>query len=137
MQFTISGNPITKKNSSRIVNVGTCHKLLPSKQYEEYEKSCLPYVHKYRHLHIDYPVNVKLLYYMKTKRKVDLPNLINGTLDMLVDYGVLADDNRNIVYSTDGSRVLWDKENPRTEITIEPINEDMEWWGKKDGGKKK
>lgn len=129
MQFTISGNPITKKNSSRIVNAGTYHKLLPSKQYEEYEKSCLPYVHKYRHLHIDYPVNVKLLYYMKTKRKVDLPNLINGTLDMLVDYGVLADDNRNIVYSTDGSRVLWDKKNPRTEVTIEPINEEMQWWG--------
>lgn len=137
MQFTISGNPITKKNSSRIVNVGTYHKLLPSKQYEEYEKSCLPYVHKYRNLHIDYPVNVKLLYYMKTKRKVDLPNLINGTLDMLVDYGVLADDNRNIVYSTDGSRVLWDKENPRTEVTIDPIDEDMEWWGKKEGRKKK
>lgn len=135
MQFTINLNPVTKKNSSRIIKFGGYNKVLPSKQYEEYEKLCLPYVRHYQNLHIDYPVNVKLLYYMKTKRKVDLPNLINGTLDMLVHYGVLADDNRNIVYSTDGSRVLYDKENPRTEVTIEPINEEMQWWGKKEGKK--
>ena len=132
MQFTIAGNPITKKNSSRIVNVGRYHKILPSKQYEQYEKDCFPYVREYRNMRIDWPVNIKMVYYMKTRHRVDLPNLINGTLDMLVHYGVLADDNRNIVYSTDGSRVLYDKENPRTEITIEPINEDMEWWGKKE-----
>jgi hypothetical protein len=31
----------------------------------------------------------------------------------------LADDNSNIVVSMDGSRVLYSKENPRTEIEIE------------------
>ena len=31
---------------------------------------------------------------------------------------LLADDNRNIVASVDGSTVLYDKDNPRTEITI-------------------
>lgn len=147
MQFTIPLNPVTKKNSSRIINFGRIicpfckrkehSKVIPSKQYVDYCEKCEPYLIKYKNLHINYAVNVKLLYYMKTKRKVDLPNLQNGTLDMLVDYGVLADDNRNIVYSTDGSRVLWDKENPRTEVTIEPISEEMQWWGKKEGGKKK
>lgn len=132
MQFTIPLNPVTKKNHGQIISNGRFKRVLPSKQYRDYEELCFPYVRQYQHLHIDYPVNVKLLYYMKTKRKVDLPNLINGTLDMLVYYGVLADDNRNIVYSTDGSRVLWDKENPRTEVTIEPIHEEMQWWGKKE-----
>ena len=77
---------------------------------------------------IDKPVNVKCVYYMPTRRAVDLVNLIEATNDVLVKYGVLADDNRNIVYAQDGSRVYWDKENPRTEITIEPINEEIERW---------
>lgn len=141
MQFTINLNPVTKKNSSRIINFGKIicpfckrrshQKILPSKKFEIYQEECEPYLRKYKNLHIDYTINVKMLYYMKTKHKVDLPNLINGTLDMLVHYGVLSDDNRNIVYSTDGSRVLYDKENPRTEVTIEPISEGMEWWGTK------
>lgn len=139
MQFTIPLNPIPKKNSGKIVKITpkdkskkTYRKIIPSDQYRDYEKMCNQYMNKYKNMNIDYAVNIKCLYYRKTKHKVDLPNLINGTLDMLVYYGVLADDNRNIVYSTDGSRVLYDKENPRTEVTIEPINEEMQWWGKKE-----
>ena len=37
---------------------------------------------------------------------------------MLVKYGVLKDDNSEIITSHDGSRVLYDKDNPRTEVTI-------------------
>jgi Holliday junction resolvase RusA-like endonuclease len=67
---------------------------------------------------------------MSTRRKVDLSNLLNSTLDILVHYGVLIDDNRNIVYSVDGSRVFYDKENPRTEIEITRIEEDFQTWAK-------
>jgi Holliday junction resolvase RusA-like endonuclease len=45
-------------------------------------------------------------------------NLMEATLDILVDAGVLADDNSRIVVSHDGSRVMLDRENPRAEITI-------------------
>lgn len=40
--------------------------------------------------------------------------------DALVAAGVLADDNSQIIVSHDGSRVLYDKDNPRTEVTISP-----------------
>jgi Holliday junction resolvase RusA-like endonuclease len=56
---------------------------------------------------------------MPTHRRCDLVNLQESTLDVLVKYGILADDNSNIVVSMDGSRVLYSKENPRTEIEIE------------------
>ena len=80
---------------------------------------------------IDYPVNVECKYYMPTKRRVDLQNLLAATMDILVKHKVLADDNRNIVYANDGSRVLYDKQFPRTEIVITAINEeDFERWGK-------
>ena len=55
---------------------------------------------------------------MPTRRRVDLLNLLEASLDILVDAGILEDDNSSIVVSHDGSRVLYDKENPRAEITI-------------------
>jgi hypothetical protein len=40
---------------------------------------------------------------------------------VLVKYGAIIDDNSLIVTSMDGSRVYYDKENPRTEIYIERV----------------
>ena len=42
---------------------------------------------------------------------------------MLVKFYILADDNRDVVASIDGSRVFYDKENPRVEILITPLEE--------------
>lgn len=66
-------------------------------------------------------VNLKGTFYMPTKRRVDLVNLLEALQDILVLAGVLVDDNSEIVVSTDGSRVLLDRENPRTEIEITPV----------------
>lgn len=120
--------PITKKNSQRIVTRYLPSKkksvpiIIPSKAYEEYEKAC-GYFIKPKGIKIDYPVNVKCLYYMPTRRTVDLTNLLEATDDILVKYGVLEDDNYKIVAGHDGSRVIVDKTNPRTEITIENIED--------------
>ena len=134
--------PITKKNHSRIVGMGrrcpVCGKasrqmLMPSAQYKNYEKKAGAFL-KPLGIHIDYPVNVKCIYYMQTRRKVDQPNLFNATLDMLVHYNILEDDNRDFVFATDGSRVYHDKDFPRVEITITPIDieaEGYERWSKK------
>ena len=56
---------------------------------------------------------------MPTRRRVDLVNLLEATCDILVHYGMLKDDNSGVVVSHDGSRVRWDKEHPRVEITLE------------------
>lgn len=70
------------------------------------------------------PVNVRALFYMPTKRRVDLVNLEEALLDVLVHYGIIDDDNSTIVAGMDGSRVLYDKENPRTEVIIEFLEEE-------------
>ena len=91
---------------------------MPSSQYKLYSQEFMwqiPYAAKKR---IETPVNLKCVYFMGTKRKVDLCNLIEATCDILVDAGVLADDNSQIVASHDGCKVLYDKENPRVEIEI-------------------
>jgi Holliday junction resolvase RusA-like endonuclease len=60
---------------------------------------------------------------MKTARRVDLANLIEATTDILVKARVLEDDNSRIVAAHDGSRVNYDKNNPRAEIWIEEMED--------------
>lgn len=112
--------PVTKKNSSVIARNGNRTFILPSKQYREYEKHAAMKVLQKCTLPISSPVCVCACYYMQTKRRVDKTNLESALLDFLVTRGVLEDDNCNIVIHTDGSRVYYDKVNPRTEIYIYP-----------------
>ena len=126
MKITIPIPPRTKKNSQRIVMVKGRPMVLPSKEYKEYEKACAPFIPRLK-VPISEAVNVKCVYYMPTRRRVDLTNLLEATADLLVTYGVLADDNRNVMYAVDGSRVFYDKEHPRCEIEIEPMNEIERW----------
>lgn len=127
MKITIPIPPRTKKNSQRIVMVKGRPMVLPSKEYKEYEKACAPFIPRLK-VPISEAVNVKCIYYMPTRRRVDLTNLLEATADLLVTYGVLADDNRNVMYAVDGSRVFYDKERPRCEIEIIPMNEEIERW---------
>lgn len=121
-KFIVPLEPITKKNHQRILkNRATGRPFVAqSKRYKQYEHECAVYL---KPLNINYPINLKALYYMRTRRKVDKTNLESALCDVLVKAGVLADDNSRIVVSTDGSRVLYDKENPRTEIYITEAEE--------------
>ncbi|MCI9094222.1 MAG: RusA family crossover junction endodeoxyribonuclease [Coprobacillus sp.] len=120
LYFVIYGNPITKKNHSRIIKVGNYHKIIPSKPYVEYEKDFIKQctLQRVKDMNLNKKYNIECHYYMKTRRKVDLTNLLNGTMDCLVAARVIEDDNCNIAYSHDGSFVGYDKENPRVEIAI-------------------
>lgn len=124
IKIVVKMPPRTKKNHSQIIfNKKTGKRMvIPSKQYKEYEQACLWQIRKPANP-VDVPVNVKCVYYMPTRRRVDLCNLIEATMDILVLAGVLADDNCSIAAAHDGSRVLYDKDEPRTEITITELYE--------------
>lgn len=116
MEITLNIAPVSKKNHSQIITVKGRPMLIPSKQYKKYEKECGEFLKDVEPF-LD-PCNVKCLFYMPTHRKVDLTNLLEAIDDILVHYGILIDDNSNVIVGHDGSRVLYDKDNPRTEITI-------------------
>lgn len=132
LNITIPLNPITKKNSPRLFDFGrkcyTCGRrqhtrIMPSKQYMQYEKSAGHYLKNIKAKEglrepIKEPCEVMAVFYMQTRRRVDLTNLLEAVDDVLVKYGILEDDNCKIIKSHDGSRVDYDKTNPRTEITI-------------------
>lgn len=123
-KITIPIEPRTKKNSGQMVKTKTGKSfLLPSKAFREYQLEC-GYILKRHSLHLDTPLNIKAVYFMGTRRKVDITNLNSALHDILVHYDVIADDNMRIVLATDGSRVRYDKQNPRTELTITALEED-------------
>ena len=107
--------PRTKKNNSRIIYSHGRPILLPSEKYLQFEKECQPYLQS---LNIDYPVNVKAIYHRPDRRRVDLVNLHQALMDTLVKYNVVKDDNCNIIASLDGSKVVYDKDNPGIELVI-------------------
>lgn len=117
LNIVIPIQPISKKNSQQIlINRATGRPfIMPSKKYIEYQKACAPYLPALR---IDYPINLKCVFYMGTRRKCDLTNMLEAIDDVLVKYGVIEDDNFTIVTGHDGSRIEYSKEKPRTEIEI-------------------
>ncbi len=120
IKFAVPLPPITKKNSQRIVIRGNKPCILPSEKYKEYEEIALWYIPK-RGIPIDFPVNVKCVFYMPNNRQCDLTNHLESIDDVMVKAGLLKDDNYKILASHDGSRVLVDKNNPRTEVEITRI----------------
>ena len=131
VKFTLPLRPVTKKNSGQIVMRGSYPMLLPSKQYMQFEKDSTPYFLRVKMQagEINYPVNVKCIFYMETHRRVDLCNLLNAVDDAMVASGLVIDDNRDIIAAHDGSRVYWDKDNPRIEIEITKMEDYEQWKG--------
>ena len=115
-------NPKTKKNNQQIDNNPKTKRyvITQSKEYLNYEKEVGWFLKK-PSSPISQPVQVKCLFYRKNAIRCDLTNLLEAIDDILVKYGILADDNFKVIYSHDGSRVFIDKDHPRTEIVIEDI----------------
>jgi len=120
MKITLIGRPITKKNHQQIRKNRKTGKsfIAQADAYKQYESDCIYQISAFARKAIDYPVNVCCIYYMPTLGRVDLVNLLEATCDILKAAGVVADDNSKIVAAHDGSRVRYDKENPRVEIEI-------------------
>lgn len=118
MTIVFRGDPRTKKNSMRLIRAGARIMALPSAAYQDYETDCLAQLTGDKRKGINCPVNIRCVYYMRTHRRVDLCNLIEATCDILTKGGVIVDDNSSIVAGHDGSRVTYDKNDPRVEIEI-------------------
>lgn len=127
IKITIPLVPVTKKNHQRIAKNRKTGQLfiLPSGNFEQYKRDCRPFLGRYRgNGCINHAVNVRCEFYMPTRRRCDLVNLLEAVDDLLTDYGIIEDDNSQIVAGHDGSRVRYDKNNPRTEIEITEMEAD-------------
>lgn len=126
IRYTVKLPPITKKNSQQILTNPKTGRpfIMPSAKFKQYEREAAWFLKPRPPRPIDCELTVKCLFYMPTRRRVDLTNLLEAIDDILVGAEIIADDHSGIVVSHDGSRVLYDKDNPRTEITITRLDTD-------------
>ena len=119
--------PRTKKNHQEIAGSGAlcpvCKK--PEKQWikqsaahDEYAEKAGWHLRPKPRSPIEFPINIRYLFFLDADRVVDDLNLAACADDLLVKYGIIKDDNRRIVKGHDGTRSFVDRENPRTEIYI-------------------
>lgn len=139
-KFVLLGQPITKKNSARLIRKQA--RLLPSPQYMEYEARCRNALNILRQRvklpYFDMPVQMTCRYYLRDRKSYpDLIGLAQATADIISDEyksinhkktlmcrWILSDDR--IIKSWDGTKIAGiDKYNPRTEIIIMPLKVDL------------
>lgn len=145
IEFTLPVEAKTKKNHPQIVwkkqpfqirigkivvaTIPYTPFIIPSKGYSEFEKEVIPFFERVKAKTgtVDFVINMKVISYMKTKRLCDLTNVLEAVDDAAVKSGLIADDNRDIIAGHDGSRVFYDKYNPRIEITITQMDDYVQW----------
>ena len=116
MHIVLAGNTPSKKNQKQIFLVRGRPMIMPSKAYKEWhdEKMWLlkgsPAIKG--------PVELKMTLYARDKRSGDLSNKFESVADLLVDAGIIEDDNWNIVRKVEMMFGGIDKEYPRVEIEI-------------------
>lgn len=137
IKFTIPVKPVTKKNSPRVIpnkGKGRPFFILPSEAYMNFEKDCYPYLANVKQEVgvIKYPINLQAHFFVDARRRIDLNNCHEALSDAMVKAGLILDDNRDIIAGTDGSRVYYDKTNPRIEVVITELKEYAQWNNTKD-----
>lgn len=104
MKLVLTGQIISKKNSRRMICRGNRPLLLPSQAYQNWHTGAswelkvqlntattkgISIVHA--------PIQMGIKLWSKTKRKFDLENKVSSIQDLLVDNGILEDDNMTII----------------------------------------
>lgn len=136
-RYTIPLDPRTKKNSHRISGCGprcpVCGKY--AKQFvrngsttTDFSFKAARYLNPKPKQPLAGPVHLIYRIYTQTWHRKDDLNLYEALDDILVKEGILRDDDRKTIRSRDGSRVLYDKDNPRAEIYIYEYREEEDLW---------
>lgn len=116
--YTFPGEVPSKKNSKQLICVKGRSILLPSKNYRAWEKIAKSIITLYgrpvRPL-ISAKLNIRIFHGDLIKR--DTNNATQGIQDVLVDMGVLVDDNWMVIGSPNVSHFI-DIKNPRMEVDV-------------------
>lgn len=125
LKFIVTGAPRTKKTSNQLVRTKGKGRavVLPSKAWRAWVKDALILPSDNEAGKADLPIeemcNCKAVFY-RDARRGDAVGYYQGLADLLEKRGVLANDKQ--ILSWDGSRMLIDRENPRTEVELEVID---------------
>ena len=114
-QLTIKGRCPSKKNSRINTRSG---RSFPSKKYKEWhEQASWQLYTQEKPLNVEH-CTVELYFHAPDKRRWDLTNKAESIMDLLVDNGILKDDNAHVVSKLTLVNCGFDKKDPRVIIMI-------------------
>lgn len=117
LKFTLEGSVPSKKNSRQLFVRGGKMFNIPQKNYREWhEMASWQLKNK-----VSEPISkceIEITFYSGDKRKYDLTNKAESVMDLLVDNGIIDDDNYEVVSKLTLIYGGYDKSNPRVEINI-------------------
>lgn len=118
--ITLSGNVPSKKNSKSIIRSRDGKmRLISSKAHREWWEEKMWKIKQYKPRKPIEHCFVTLSFYPSTKRKADCTNKAESIMDLLVDAGIILDDNWFIVPKLLIKFVKVDRKNPSTIIKIQ------------------
>lgn len=120
MRIYLKGETPSKKNSR--INLAN-GRSFPSKRYLEWHKSATVQVYEQtKPKMIDYPCRIEIEFIHGDKKRRDSDNMVSSVLDLLVDTGVLADDNWLVVREINVGN-SFESKNPCCFVSIESVRE--------------
>lgn len=118
LNILLSGRVPSKKNS-RICFVKYGKMMnIPSKAYKEWHKDASEHLLSTGSPLVENIESVTLSFWAPDKRATDLSNKAESIMDLLVDNGILLDDNWNVVPNLNLKFMGVDRSNPRCHIEI-------------------
>jgi Holliday junction resolvase RusA-like endonuclease len=117
IHLTISGDTVSKKNSKKIIYVRGRPIIIPSYAYKKWHDQAMSQLWGKKPVAGQIEA-IEMILYPSTKRKFDLSNHTESLMDLLVDAGIIQDDNYEVVPELTVRFGGHDKANPRAEITI-------------------
>lgn len=116
MHIIIPGEVIAKKNSKQIFCRGRFPVVIPSKAYETWHQSAQNALRGTKR--VEGVQSIEVTFYRRTEAKYDLSNMLESVMDLLVDAGVIEDDNIRVVPKVTAIHGGKDSLNPRAEVLI-------------------
>jgi len=118
MQIILKGRIPSKKNSKYLVYRGGRPYFIPSPAYKLWHEEQSWVIKKCRPKTPIEKCDVTLIFYAPDRRAADLTNKAESIMDLLVDNGIIKDDNWFVVIKLNLIFNEVDKENPRVIINI-------------------
>lgn len=118
VNIIIYGRIPSKKNSVIAMCRGGRAIHIPSNEYRKWHRDAEIQLRGIRKPDYKYTDSLSITIYPPDKRKGDLTNKAESIMDLLVDIGVLEDDNWYVIPRLQLQFGAVDKEKPRAEITI-------------------
>ena len=119
-RYVFRGEVASKKNSKVLARVKGRPMLLPSRKFQEWEKMArLAIMSSGRPVEPLKAARLSMIIYHGDMIRRDTNNATQGVQDVLVDMGVIEDDNWMVIGSPDVVHAI-DVEDPRLEVLVEP-----------------